>query len=292
MILSVIILSFNTKKILADCLTSLNHSLKADGLDDQTEVIVVDNNSQDGSAQMVIKNFPRVKLVRNSKNVGFGRANNQAVARSRGRFLLLLNSDTLIEKGNIKKLINYLQFHKECGVVGPKLLNLDGTDQPSAGTFPHLWISFLMLFGERFGMGKKVRSAYDRIREVDWIMGAAMLFRREVYNQAKGFDPKMFMYMEEIELCYRIRQAGQEIHYYPAAKIIHLGGASSHTGRKEPIWHIYRGLRYFYQKHYSVLALLGLRGMLKLKAMMAFGWGLITHNNYLIETYAEAYRLA
>ncbi|MFC1790586.1 glycosyltransferase family 2 protein, partial [Patescibacteria group bacterium] len=144
--LSIVIISFNTQKILANCLKSVYATLG----NLSAEIIVVDNDSKDGSPEMVAKKFPKVILLSNKKNRGFGQANNQGVARSRGELVLLLNSDTIVHPQALLRMVRYLETHPQVGVVGCKLLNADGTDQPSAGRFPTLSVSALMLFGEHY----------------------------------------------------------------------------------------------------------------------------------------------
>lgn len=289
--LSVVIVSWNTRKMTLNCLSSLELALKSDGLVEKSEIIVVDNGSVDRTASVIKKNFPAVRLKVNKKNLGFGRANNQGIKLAKGEFVLLLNSDTLVPPGNLKKMIDYLSGRPEVGVVGPKLLNKDGTDQPSAGHFPDLLTVALMLFGERFFKTDRVRSSFTKTKPVDWVMGAAMLCRAEVLKEVGGFDEKIFMYMEEVEMCYRIKKKGWLVVYFSEVVITHFGGGSSRSGRKEPILDIYRGLKYFYQNHYGLLSYLFLRLMLKIKAVFAYTMGVVTGNQYLQETYAEAYRL-
>lgn len=283
-VLSVVIVSFNTRQILSDCLASLFRFSPGENF----EVIVVDNASADGSPAMVKKDFPQVRLLVNRRNLGFGRANNQGAALARGEFILLLNSDTLVRPESLALLLAFARRQPRLGALGPGLLNADGTPQASAGSFPDLWVSFKMLFGEHFFPFCRVRFAYSRSRAVDWVVGAALLIKREVFRQVGGFDEKIFMYMEEVELCYRLKKAGFENFFYPEPKIVHLGGQSSVSGKKDPILNIYRGLLYFYRRHYSPLALSVLKLMLKAKASLGWFLGCLTGRQYLKETYGEA----
>jgi GT2 family glycosyltransferase len=287
--LSVIIVNYNTKTLLRQCLKSvISHQSSVISY----ELIVVDNSSTDGSVAMVEKEFPSVKLIKNKENLGFAKANNQAIRFAQGRNILLLNSDTVVYKGALDSMVEFLDNHPEVGVVGPKLLNEDKTAQPSAGRFPSLPVVIVMLFKEHFGGSRFVRASYDKIREVDWVMGAAMMVKKEILKKTGLLDENIFMYMEEVEWCYRIKKAGFKVYFYPQAKITHLGGASSRTGRQEPILNIYKGLVFFYEKHKSGWEEFILRILLKIKAFLAYVLGLITNNQYLKETYAQAYHLA
>ena len=282
---SVIIINWNTKKLLVKCLRSL---LPEQG---SFEVIVVDNGSTDGSIEMIEKKFPMVVLLKNKKNLGFGAANNQAMKKAKGEYFLLLNSDTVILNNAHLKMAEFMDKHPQVGVVGCKLLNPDRTPQPSAGSFPNLLVSAIMLFFEHW-LGNLVRTSYHQTKEVDWVMGAALMVRPEVIKRAGFMDEGIFMYMDEIEWCYRIKKAGYKVMFYPGSKIIHLGRGSSKAGRKDPILNIYRGLIYFYKKHCPSWQLSILKMMLKLKAAISLIVGWLTGNNYLKQTYAEAFKIA
>ena len=280
--ISIIIPSWNTKDLLKNCLKSLGFLY---------EIIVVDNNSTDGTVKMIEKGFPNVLLIKNKKNVGFGAANNQGMRKAKGDYLLLLNSDTIVKNEAPLVMSQYLKKNSDVGVVGPKLLNEDGSLQPSAGPFPNLKISFIMLFLEHW-LGDLVRSSFEKTKEVDWVMGAAFMFKKEILNKVGFMDEGLFMYMDEVEWSFRIKKAGYKVVFNPQVEIIHLGGASSKTGRKGPILNIYRGLIYFYKKHYSGWQLVILKIMLKLKAALSYLLGFVLNNNYLKQTYAQAFKIA
>lgn len=286
-IISIIILSWNTKKLLRDCLQSI-HSSGPNPYN--IEVIVVDNGSTDDSPKMVAQEFPQAVLIKNKKNLGFGAGNNQGMKKAKGDYFLILNSDTIIKNRASVKMAQFLDQHPEVGVVGSKLLNQDGSSQPSHGSFPSLFITTIMLFAEHW-LGHLVRYSGDQTKETDWVMGAALMVKKEAVKKAGPMDESIFMYMDETEWCYRIKKAGFKVMFYPEAKIIHLGRGSSKTGRKEPIINIYRGLIYFYKKHYSRWQLLILRLMLKLKAGGTLFLGYLTNNQYLKETYGQAFKI-
>ena len=302
---SIIILSFNTKEFLRNCLESLRNL--------PVEIIVVDNGSTDGSKEYLrdleqkrfrniekkkesakslnVYNSISLKVIFNNQNLGFGAGNNQGMREATGKYLLLLNSDTIVKNGAPLKMAEFMEKQAEVGVLGCKLLNPDGSPQPSAGPFPNLWVSAIMLFAEHW-LGDLVRSSFAQTKEVDWVMGAALMVRREVIKKAGLMDEGIFMYMDEVEWCYRIKKSGYKVMFYPGAEITHLGGGSSKTGRKDPILNIYRGLIYFYQKHYAPWQLPLLKTMLKLKATGALLIGWLTNNSYLKQTYAEALKIS
>jgi len=287
-IISIIILSWNTKKLLRDCLQSI---YALDPKPYTLEIIVVDNGSTDGSPKMVKKKFPKAILIKNKKNLGYGAGNNQGMRKAKGDYFLLLNSDTIVKNKAPAKMAQFLNQHPEVGVIGCKLLNQDGSDQPSFGPFPNLLVTGVMLFGEHW-LGDLVRRSGNQVKETDWVMGAALMVKKEVFEKAGPMDEGIFMYMDEVEWCRRIKKASYRVMFYPKAKIIHLGGASSPTGRKDPILNIYRGLIYFYKKHYSGWQLPILRLMLKLKAAGSLLIGYLTNNQYLKETYGQALKIS
>ncbi len=286
--LSIIILSWNTKELLWQCLTSLRQSLEGKS---QNEIIVVDNASTDQSVQMVRQSFPKVKLILNQENLGFAKGNNQGIKVSRGEYIMLLNSDTVVKKGAIEKLVDFLDEHPDIAIVGPKLLNPDRSPQANCGRFPDLPVAVVMLFGEHWGGSDFVRCSPPVSGPVDWLMGAAFMARKEVFKKIGGLDEKLFMYMEEVEWFYRARKAGFQAYFLDQAEIVHLGRGSAKQGKKEPILNIYRGLLHYYKKHKKGGELLALRVMLKLKALLALIIGHLKNDNYLKETYGEAFKI-
>jgi len=230
--LSVIVVSWNTRELLQRCLGSVFASA-ADvaGLD----VIVADNASVDGSAEMVAARFPQVTLIRNLQNVGFAAANNQAVQLARGDFLLFLNSDTEIVGAAIHEMLRYATDHPDVAVLGPQLLNSDGTVQPSRRRFPTVTTAFLesTVLQRWFPNHPALRAYYllDRsdheTQEVDWLVGACLLVRSEAAKQVGLMDEGYYMYSEELDWCRRFAAAGWRIVYHPVAKVIHHGGQSS-----------------------------------------------------------------
>jgi len=291
--LSIIIISYNTKKITEDCIKSIEISLRRSSL--IYEIIFVDNASTDGSVEKIENGGLRmdnVKIIKNTRNVGFAKANNQAVHEANGDYLLLLNSDTVVLDNAIEKLLlfyrrNELTIH----FLGGKLLNKDRTPQASCGPFYSLPVIFGALFlkGDYWGL---TRYSPNTVKEVDWVSGACILTKKEYYIALDGFDENIFMYMDEIDLLYRAKQKGYRVFFHPEAEFIHLGSASSGE-RTYPILQVYRGFIYFYRKHHdSKQSVFLLKFMLQLKGWIAIIIGKCTHNSYLIKTYEEALKLA
>jgi GT2 family glycosyltransferase len=250
--LSVIIVNWNTRDLLGKCLSSLYETLQ--GID--YEIVVVDNASMDGSTAMVRHSFPEVRIIENRENLGFARANNQAMAVSKGQYFLLFNSDAFATPGAIQSLVNLAKVQPDIGVVGPQLLNLDGSFQASHTPFPTLRQEFLMLTG----LGRLLVSRWYPSRGpeenrgpqvVDYVEGACMLVRRKVFEELGGLDEGYFMYVEEVDWCYTMKQAGWQVWYQPAAKVFHVGSGSSKHRRAEREADLYRSRVQFFRKHYD-----------------------------------------
>lgn len=230
---SIIIVNWNTRDILRDCLTSVYSQTR----NITYEVIVIDNASSDGSAEMIKGEFPQVVLIENSENKGFGAANNQGMRIAAGRFFLLLNSDTLILEGAIQKTIHYAGVHPEAGVIGCRVVWPDGTLQSTCFRFanlPFILLSSLMFFrmAKPFHIPllhpeRYPNLNYEEEHDVDVVAGCFFLVRQEVIQAVGMFDEDFFMYGEEAEWSFRITKAGWKVRYFPGASIVHLYGASS-----------------------------------------------------------------
>ncbi|MBI3384771.1 glycosyltransferase family 2 protein [Candidatus Gottesmanbacteria bacterium] len=282
--LSIIILSYNTKNLLDSCLASIYDNYKNQNF----EIIVVDNSSTDDSVAMIKKKYPKVLLIESQKNLGYSAGNNLGLAKSQGRNILFLNSDTKILGDSLDIMVKYLDAEEEIGIIGPRLINPDQTLQKSVGNFYSLGNVALMLFGGgRLGL---FRNSPDKYLVVDWISGSCMMVKRSVFKKAGLLDENLFMYMEEVEFCYRAKMKGILTGFIPEAKVIHQELGSSKNGREQAIVNIYKGLIYFYRKYDSSGKLLILKFLLKAKAYLAKTLGLITGNNHLIETYDQALR--
>jgi GT2 family glycosyltransferase len=231
-LLSIVILSYNTKKLLFDCLSSLKDVKN----EFPFEVIVVDNNSIDGSDDMVEKEFPDVVLVRNDKNIGFAAGNNKARNIVKGEYVLFLNSDTVVYPGVIKETVSYLKKHKDIGALSCKLVLADGTlDKDVRRSFITPWVGFvhLILRLDRIFPRSKLFGRYwygyiseDRIHDVDVLQGAFFLTRKKILDDVGWFDEDYFLDGEDIDLCWRIKERGWRLVYYPKVKILHLKGVS------------------------------------------------------------------
>jgi N-acetylglucosaminyl-diphospho-decaprenol L-rhamnosyltransferase len=250
--LSIVIVSWNTCQILADCLDSIEATAKSLAF----EVIVVDNGSTDGSQAMLGVRFPHVRLIQNQDNVGFARANNQAVAVSNGRYVLLLNSDALLLAQAVQAMFDLAEAKSRAGIVGTQLLNPDGSFQASHTPFPNHWQEFLILSG----VGRMLHGRWypshgpeeDKGPQiVDYVEGACLLVRREAYEDVGGLDEGYFMYAEEVDWCYAMRKKGWQVWYQPAAKVMHLGGGSSQGRRTQREADLYRSRVRFFRKHYG-----------------------------------------
>jgi len=265
------------------------------------EIIVVDNNSQDGSADMLQKAQSskskvqnqnlKLKSIFNKENTGFGRANNQGVKAAKSDYILLLNSDIVVLEDAINKIYKfYKQNEREINFLGAKLLNNDMGLQPSVAPFYSLPVVFAALFlrGDYWGL---TRSSPNEVKKVDWVSGACILTKKLCFNKIKGFDEKVFMYMDEVDLLYRARQKNMTTYFYPEARFIHLGSASS-GGRSFPIIQVFSGLTYFYKKHHSKFERFLLIIILKLKATIGLILGYLFNNSYLKDTYGKAYQMA
>ena len=260
--LSIIIASYNTRDITDICLTKLEKSAvflkQKTGLD--CEIIVVENASSDGSAQMIKKKHPGIKLIISKINLGFAKGNNLGLKNtSNPENILLLNSDVYVNDSVLFDVISYCKSHSNADVVGCRLNFSGGKLQPSAGFLPTpkntlTWMLGLDKFPVAGRVSKPVHPDSEDFffadKQVEWVMGAFMFMSRKVYNKTGGFDENFFMYMEEVEWCRRINQAGFEIWYTPSFSVTHLDKASSGFDLKKPLTKEIFGLKYYLQKYY------------------------------------------
>ncbi len=273
-ILSIIIVSYNTKEITLKCIKSIlaDKQLKISGISQkahpedhtfETEIIVIDNASQDGSAEMLAKQ--PVKLTVNNKNAGFGKANNQGISMARGEYILLLNSDTIIHESAISQCLIWLSSHPESASCTPCLLNTDGTIQATGGYFPTIWniLTWTLQLDDLPFINSLIPplhphapdfythdKTYTKDIHLDWLMGAFVLTRKNILTKINGFDENIFMYGEDIDLFYRINQKFPNLTnmFLHTPKITHIGGASSPTSSRR-IFLEYQGLLTFFYKH-------------------------------------------
>ncbi|OGD88783.1 hypothetical protein A3D81_01385 [Candidatus Curtissbacteria bacterium RIFCSPHIGHO2_02_FULL_40_17] len=270
--LSVIIVNWNTKKLLENCLASIFKFTE----DVNFEVIVVDNGSEDDSPKLVKEKFPQVKLIPNKENLGFTKANNQGIKISKGKYILLLNSDTYLIENSFRKLLDKARsIGESLGSLGPLLLNKDRSIQQSAGFSPHLLqVFWWMTFIDDLPGGTVLEpyhvdheSFYKKDQEVGWVTAAAILVPKAVIAKVGAFDEKIFMYGEEVEWCYRIKKAGYKVYFSPSTQIVHIGRGSSGKISQNAIIGEYRGIIYFYQKHKDKVSLQITRVLLKIGAL-------------------------
>lgn len=247
---SVVIVSWNTRRLTSDCLASLPAA--AGPL--RWEAWVVDNASTDGSPEAIRTEFPDVHLIANAVNLGFAAANNLAIRASRGRYVLLLNSDTVMAPGSLAALVQFAEARPALGVAGPMLLNPDGSFQSGPIPFPSLWTEGL----STTGLGKRLRFAGYPSRgpevsglaqRTDYVSGACMLARRQAVDEVGLLDEGYFMYSEEPDWCWRMRQRGWETWYTPDARVTHFGGQSTHQVRDPMYIALHRSKVRFFRQH-------------------------------------------
>lgn len=257
LLLSIIIVNWNTCALLAACLASVATEISRFPVG-EVEVVVVDNASQDESVTMVQTRFPWVSLLQNSTNVGFAGANNQAMAQARGRYLLLLNSDTAVLPAAFTTLVDFMEAHPQVGAAGSRYLNPDGSLQPSCYPEPtlgrELWRLFHLDRVYPVGVYPIAVWSLTTPRAVDVVQGAALLLRRTVLKQVGLFDTDYFMYTEEVDLCRRIRQAGWPIFFVPTSAIIHYGGQSTRQAAQSMFLELYRSKILYFRKHHGQCA--------------------------------------
>jgi len=254
---SIIIVNWNTRDILSDCLKSVFDQTK----DISFEVIVIDNASSDDSVKMVKSEFPQIILIENNENRGFAAANNQGIQIAKGRYILLLNSDTIVLDGAIQKNLVFADQHPDAAVVGCKVLNPDKSLQPTCFMYPSLLNLFLSstylykFFPRSRFLGRERMTWWDRndIREVEVVTGCFMLVKKETIEKVGMMDESFFMYAEETDWCYRFKKAGWKLFFTPNAQIIHLGGQSSKAVRPQMIIQLRVGILQFIEKHHNIV---------------------------------------
>ncbi len=285
--LSVIIVSWNVRELLRVCLQTIRQEE-----DVHPEVVVVDSGSTDGTPEMVRAEFPEVHLIACPDNVGFPKGNNLGLGVATGRYVLLLNPDTEVQPGALATMLAYMDMHPDVGVVGPQLLNPDGTVQSSRRRFPTLATAvFESTWLEPFAPRTVLHHYYaldlpdDQIADVDWVTGACMLVRREVIEQVGGMDEGYFMYSEELDWCRRIRQKGWRVVYLPHAQVMHHVGKSSEQAVTARHINFQRAKLRYFRKYHGRLVAAGLRilllGMYVWQMCLEAGKGIIGHKRPL-----------
>jgi GT2 family glycosyltransferase len=269
-VLSVIVVSFNSSSFLPDCLSSVF----AQESSFPVEVIAVDNASTDNSPEIIDRRFPRARVIRNETNRGFAAANNQGIVVAAGKYLLLLNPDTVLHADCLEHLVQFMDEHPEAGAAGPKIFNPDGSLQRTGVAFPSLWNVFVELpfldalfpSSTIFGRQRRLYESPDVVHDVDCLQGSCLIIRREALEQVGLLDEEYFIYFEETDLCYRLRQREWRVLYDPSASIVHAGGSGSRFYGKRQLVNFHRSYLTFLRKHEPVHRRLAFRILLLLRA--------------------------
>jgi hypothetical protein len=267
---SIVIVSFNTRDVLRECLLSVYREVGSL----RVQIIVVDNASTDGSNAMIALEFPDVTLILSEVNLGFGRANNLGFQSVRGRYVVILNSDAFLTEGSLEGSVAHMDANPNAGLGGGRLIGRDGSWQPSARMFPSILGDLIVLSGlaarfpqSRF-FGRADRTWADPMEpaSVDWVPGAFSIIRADVLAAVDNFDPRFFLYSEEVDLCKRIKQMGYAIWYWPDIAVVHIGGESSRqirslelsrSGSQLTLWRM-RSMLLYYRKHHVLNARLAM----------------------------------
>jgi len=253
--MSIVLVCWNNKAYLDPCLKSLYEG----GLKSSFDVVVVDNGSTDGSQKMLAEKYPDVMLIQNDGNVGLGKASNQGIEATNGRYVLLLNNDTLVNGAALDVLVEYLDAHPKAGATAGKLLNPDGSFQSGFAPFSTLLEEFLIVthIGELLWPGYPSHGDSNEIKETGWMSSACLLVRRAALDQVGLLDESYFIYGDEADLQYRLNKAGWKVVFLPNSSIIHFGGRSMDRWKRRKM--VYRGKMMFYKKNYGFLNTLLLR---------------------------------
>lgn len=254
--LSIIIVNYNTKLLTLKCIESIYISK----LNYLFEIFVVDNHSSDNSVNTIKETFPNVKVIENRENLGFSKANNQAIKVSKGRYILLLNSDTIVHETTISTIIQYMDDHQDAGATGCKVVLPNGSlDKACHRGFPTPTASFYYMTGlaKKFPKSPKYNRYHksylnmNKTHEIDCLVGAFMMVRRRIIDEIGLLDEEFFMYGEDIDWCYRIKEAGWKIYYCPHVSIVHYKGASSRKKPTKIVYEFHRAMYIFHQKHFA-----------------------------------------
>lgn len=289
MYISVITLNYKKSNLTINCINSLYEQFKNDFKDNKMELIIVDNASGDDSVKLINeeikrKEYKNISVIESKENGGFSKGCNIGARLARGKFLLFLNNDTFIKDKGILEMADYLNANNNVSILGGQLKNEDGSSQPSSGKFYTLSRAMLLLLGgQKFGFFDKNP---NDISKVDWVKGALLMIRKEIFDNLNGFDEKIFMYTEDMELCFRAKQKGFATYFYPFVNVVHKDYGS--TNRTFAVVNIYKNLLYFYKKHKTFPEYLILKSLLLIKAYLLIILGVVSKNNYLKDTYSQA----
>lgn len=277
---SIIILTYNSSGFVGDLLKSLRTFTK------DSEILVIDNASRDKTVELA-KETGDAKVFETGENLGFAKGINYGAKKAKGDFLLLVNPDTRFKSGSLSDLTEIFEKDDKVGIVGGKLLNFDGKPEKSAGKFFNFTETLAIILGLDEAMG--VRFSPDKIEKVDFVSGGFMMVRRSLFEKLGGLDENFFMYIEDMEFCYRAKKVGFKTIFTPDVVISHAGQGSSN--RTFAILNIYKGILYFYKKQKNFLEYQIVRAGFFTKAMLVYLLGRITNNSYYVQTYGEALKL-
>lgn len=293
---SVIVVNYNTLSLTKMCLESIYRFTE----NITFEVMVVDNASRDNSADVLKKEFPGVTFILNKHNLGFAKANNQGIKVAKGEWIFLLNSDAYLIENSIKKLVTAIKDRGDVGAVSCRIQNSDGSLQQSLGFFPTIGrtISWMFFLDDLPLIGKLLRSFhirensfYTTQQSVDWVTGACFLAKKSVLKQAGLFDESIFMYGEDVELCYKIKQLGKSVLYLPVTKVVHLGSGGKKGFLERPLVGEILSLKHFYESYFPtkwfwerIILKIGLGARLVI-------FGLVFGKRDALKIYAKAFAL-
>ena len=286
--LSIIILNYNTKDLTIEGINSLVEQYRQELEKKQFEIILVDNASSDDSLEAISKlKISGLKIVESKENLGFSKGCNLGAKNSDGEYLLFLNSDTEIKDQGFVKMLDYFRKNEKAVILGGALKNENGTSQSSAGKFYNLFNLFLMLMGfERLGF---LRESPKTIERVDWVSGACLMIKRKIFEKIGGFEKELFMYGEDMELCYRANKRGFTTYFYPEIILFHKERGSSN--RTFAIVHIYQAILFFYKKYKPGWQYQIARFLLYTKSIILKNIGIVFKKKYFAETYAKTLEL-
>lgn len=291
MLLSIITLNYKKSHLTLACMASVYEQYKKEFVNNEMEFIIVDNDSGDDSVSILkdaikkegYKNF---HVIANTENAGFGKGCNLGAHSAKGNYFLFLNNDTVVKDQGLLAMAQYMDSHQAVGILGGQLRNHDGSLQASTGKFYTPYYAFLLLIGmQKYGL---LDSSPNKITEVEWVKGGLLMIRKNIFEKISGFDENIFMYTEDMELCYRAHLQGYRIFFYPDVLVLHKEHGS--TNRTFAIVNICKNLLYFYKKHRSKSDYQFLFFILKTKAAILIGIGKITGNSYLSSTYEQVFK--
>jgi GT2 family glycosyltransferase len=278
---TIIILTYNSSRFISNLLESLR-SFKS-----EAEIILVDNSSTDDTVEKAKIFDSKIKIVESGENLGFAKGINFGAKQAKGKYLLFINPDTVFRNGKLTDMISVFEENKKAGVVGGKLISKGGHPEKSAGRFFGLVETLLIVLGldEIFD----VRFSPDEVTAVDFVSGGFMMVRSELFKKLNGFDEKFFMYVEDMEFCFRVKKAGLETYFTPEVYLEHAGQGSSNRGFA--VFNIYKGILYFYKKHKNKFEYGIVYVCLWAKSLLIYLLGKITHNSYYTKAYGKTLEL-